>query len=178
MDLGVLQTLINMNNLVLNNLKTANKDTIEQIYILNQDLTPMVGSLNSSNELKDLIDMSSHSFYIEKKGELVAFIVCLRENSIYKSQNYIHFDKKYERFLYIDRVGVKKKHDNKGIGTYLYEHIFNINDENGLRICAEVNIEPKNEISLRFHQKMGFKETSEKTINSDYKVKYVEKDVR
>ena len=73
MDLGVLQTLINMNNLVLNNLKTANKDTIEQIYILNQDLTPMVGSLNSSNELKDLIDMSSHSFYIEKKSELVAF---------------------------------------------------------------------------------------------------------
>ena len=39
----------------------------------------MVGSLNR-NELKDLIDMSSHSFYIEKKSELVAFIVCLREN--------------------------------------------------------------------------------------------------
>ena len=178
MVLGVLQTLIIMSNLVLSNLKTANKDTIEEIYILNQDLTPMVGSLNSSNELKDLIDMSSHSFYIEKKGELVAFIVCLRENSIYKSQNYIHFDKKYERFLYIDRVGVKKKHDNKGIGTYLYEHIFNINDENGLRICAEVNIEPKNEISLRFHQKMGFKETSERTINNNYKVKYVEKNAR
>ena len=62
--------------------------------------------------------------------------------------------------------------------VHIYKHIFNINDENGLRICAEVNIEPKNEISLRFHQKMGFKETSEKSINSDYKVKYVEKDVR
>ena len=130
MGLGVLQTFIKMSNLVLCILKTAIKATIEQAYILNQDLTPMVGSLNSSNELKDLIDMSSHSFYIEKKSELVAFIVCLRENSIYKSQNYIHFDKKYERFLYIDRVGVKKKHDNKGIGTYLYEHILNINQGN------------------------------------------------
>tara|TARA_B100000579_G_scaffold85365_1_gene66733 strand:- start:21 stop:524 length:504 start_codon:yes stop_codon:yes gene_type:complete len=167
-----------MSNLVLSNLKTANKDTMEEIYILNQELTPMVGSLNSSNELKDLIDMSSHSFYIEKKSELVAFIVCLRENSIYKSQNYVHFDKKYKRFLYIDRVGVRKKHGNKGIGTYLYEHIFNINDGNALPICAEVNIEPKNEISLRFHQKMGFEETSEKSINSDYKVKYVEKNAR
>ncbi len=138
----------------------------------------MVGSLYNSNELKDLIDISSDSFYIEKKSELVGFIVCFRENSIYKSQNYIHFNKKYERFLYIDRVGIKKKHDNKGIGTYLYEHIFNINDENGLRICAEVNIEPKNEISLRFHEKMGFKETSERTINNNYKVKYVEKNAR
>ena len=178
MGLGVLQTLIIMSNLVLSNLKTANKDTIEQIYILNQDLTPMVGSLDNSNELKDLIDMSSDSFYIEKKSELVGFIVCFRENSIYKSQNYIHFNKKYERFLYIDRVGIRKKHDNKGIGTHLYEHIFNINDENELPICAEVNIEPKNEISLRFHQKMGFKETSERTINNNYKVKYVEKNVR
>ena len=104
--------------------------------------------------------------------------MCFRENSIYKSQNYIHFNKKYERFLYIDRVGIKKKYANKGIGTYLYEHIFNINNENELPICAEVNIEPKNEISLRFHQKMGFKETSERTINSNYKVKYVEKNVR
>ena len=178
MDLGVLQTFIIMSNLVLSNLKTANKDTIEQIYILNQELTPMVGSLDNSNELKDLIDISSDSFYIEKKSELVGFIVCFRENSIYKSQNYIHFNKKYERFLYIDRVGIKKKHDNKGIGTYLYEHIFNINDKNELPICAEVNIEPKNEISLRFHQKMGFKETSERTINNNYKVKYVEKNAR
>ena len=75
MDLGVLQTLIIMSNLVLSNLKTANKDTIEQIYILNQDLTPMVGSLDNSNQLKELIDMSSDSFYIEKKSELVGFIV-------------------------------------------------------------------------------------------------------
>ena len=178
MGLGVLQALIIMSNLVLSDLKTANKDTIEQIYILNQDLTPMVGSLDNSNELKGLIDMSSDSFYLEKKSELVGFIVCFRENSIYKSQNYIHFNKKYRRFLYIDRVGIKKKHDNKGIGTYLYEHIFNISDENELPICAEVNIEPKNEISLRFHQKMGFKETSERTINSNYKVKYVEKNAR
>ena len=120
MDLGALQALIIMSNLVLSNLKTANKDTMEEIYILNQELTPMVGSLNSSNELKDLIDMSSHSFYIEKKSELVAFIVCLRENSIYKSQNYVHFDKKYKRFLYIDRVGVRKKHGNFEIYIYCF----------------------------------------------------------
>ena len=61
MDLGVQQTLIIMSNLVLSNLKTANKDTIEQIYILNQDLTPMVGSLDNSNELKDLIDTVSYT---------------------------------------------------------------------------------------------------------------------
>ena len=64
------------------------------------------------------------------------------------------------------------------LGKSVNKAVFNINNENELPICAEVNIEPKNEISLRFHQKMGFKETSKRTINSNYKVKYVEKNVR
>ncbi|MAI03070.1 MAG: GNAT family acetyltransferase [Gammaproteobacteria bacterium] len=178
MDLEIQLLQIIMNKLILNDLKTANKNTLEDVYTLNQDLIPMVGSLNSSSELKNLIDESSNSFYIEKKGKLAAFIVCFREKSEYRSLNYRHFDHKYEKFLYIDRVGVRKTHRNKGIGAYLYEHIFNINEENKLPICAEVNIKPRNEISLRFHEKMGFKETSERTINSNYKVKYVEKNAR
>ncbi len=178
MGLEVQLLLIIMNNLTLHDLKTANKNTLEEVYVLNQDLIPMLGSLDSSSELKTLVDESSNSFYIEKKGKLAAFIVCFRENSEYRSLNYRHFDHKYEKFLYIDRVGVSKTHINKGIGTYLYKHIFNINDQIQLPICAEVNIEPKNEISLNFHKKLGFKETSEKQIKSGYKVKYLEKNVR
>ena len=155
-----------MNNLTLNDLKTANRNTLEEIYVLNQDLIPMIGSLNSSNELKNLIEKSSHSFYIENKGKLVAFIVCFRENSEYRSPNYKHFDHKYEKFIYIDRVGVTKTLENRGIGTYLYKYMFDINAVDKLPICAEVNIEPKNEISLNFHKKLGFIETSEKLIKS------------
>ena len=66
MGLEVQLLLIIMNNLTLHDLKTANKNTLEEVYVLNQDLIPMLGSLDSSNELKTLIDESSNSFYIEK----------------------------------------------------------------------------------------------------------------
>ena len=70
--------------------------------------------------------MSSHSFYIENKGKLVAFIVCFRENSEYRSPNYKHFDHKYEKFIYIDRVGVTKNLKIEGL-ELIYINIFNIN---------------------------------------------------
>ena len=44
-----------------------------------------------------------------------------------------------------------------------------------LPICAEVNIVPINEESIKFHEKMGFKKVSEAYSNSNYSVRYYEK---
>ena len=48
-----------------------------------------------------------------------------------------------------------------------------IKDE--LPVCAEVNIVPINKESIKFHEKMGFKEVSEAYSNSKYGVRYYEK---
>ena len=65
----------------------------------------MLSSLGDLGKLEDLIKLSTfEAWYFREK---YAFIVCMRENLPYESPNEI-FSKKIQKFLYIDRVGVKK----------------------------------------------------------------------
>ena len=61
-----------------------------------------------------------------------------------------------------------------GFGTQLYRYLDELAFEDSLPICCEVNSVPKNEISLNFHIKNGFKEVGEKNFH-DHSVKYFEK---
>ena len=159
-------------------LKEATQSILNDVYKLNELLAPMVGSLKSPEELCSLIEMSSHSFYALKNHQLAGYIVCFKEQSNYHSQNYRHFNGKFSKFCYIDRVGVPRDLENQGIGTELYNYVFNIDDFSNTRFCAEVNVKPMNEISLNFHRKLGFKETSKRLINNEHEVVYLEKYVR
>ena len=42
--------------------EVSDKNTLEKLYLLNQDNTPEVGSLESIEELSNLIEMSSINF--------------------------------------------------------------------------------------------------------------------
>ena len=154
-----------MENLSILCLKEAKTSILDDVYELNELLAPMVGSLKSPQELRSLINMSSNSFYAIKNDCLVGYVVCFKEQSNYHSLNYRHFFLKYKKFIYIDRIGVPKELENQGIGTQLYNYIFDIEEFNNTPFCAEVNIKPKNEVSLNFHKKIGFKENYKRQIN-------------
>ena len=68
--------------------EVSDKNTLEKLYLLNQDNTPEVGSLESIEELSNLIEMSSINFFILDNDEIIGFIICFRENSKYQSLNY------------------------------------------------------------------------------------------
>ena len=162
------------NDLKLHDLKVANTKEISDIYDINQALIPDVGSLKDIGTLKKLIELSKISEALKVKGELVGFYVCFGEKSEYDSINYKYFNKKYSRFLYVDRIGIKKSFENRGFGKYLYSNIFKKMRASDQALCAEVNILPKNERSLIFHENLGFTRVLDKEINHKYKVTYME----
>ena len=49
----------------------------------------------------------------------------------------INIFKKIQKFLYIDRVGVKKGFENRGFGSFMYGNIFKNYINEQLTICAE-----------------------------------------
>ena len=71
--------------------KNPSKNLLKNIYKLNQENTPEVGSLVSLNELEKLINMSANNYLVILDNSLIGFIVCLREGSKYKSKNYRYF---------------------------------------------------------------------------------------
>ena len=59
-----------------------NEAQLQAIYDLNQANTPEVGSLESMQHLKQLIDFSAYNLLVLKEDKIVGFIICMREYGI------------------------------------------------------------------------------------------------
>ena len=128
----------------------------------------------STEELSNLIKISSLNFYILKNDEIIGFVICFRENTKYQSLNYKFFSETEDKFLYIDRVVVDSKHRRNGSASYLYKHLSYLAKLEHIPICCEVNTKPRNDISINFHTKHGFKDVGEQNFD-DHSVVYLKK---
>ena len=92
----------------------------------------------------------------------------------YSSENYIWINKRYNSFIYVDRIVIDEKYRNIGIGSYsLYSFAKTYYGKIENIIC-EVNILPYNKPSINFHKKYGFKEIGQKdTENGKKRVSYM-----
>ena len=150
---------------------TNNEVQLKSIYDLNQANTPKVGPLESINHLKKLIELSAYNLLVQDDDEIVGFIICMREGSAYGSENYKFFTQRLKKFLYVDRVAIDERHRRAGLGQAIYEDIFAQACQDNLPIALEVNIEPNNQPSLNFHEKMGFDKVGSRDFE-DHSVAY------
>lgn len=102
---------------------------------------------------------------VEDEGFVTAFLLALREGAAYDSVNYRWFAERYPRFLYVDRVVVSKQRKSRGAGALLYRELFSFAVDQGLPLVAcEVDLEPPNPDSLRFHARFGFTEVGQQLV--------------
>ena len=160
-------------NCRLRSINVSNYSELElnAIFDLNQLNTPEVGSLESLDYLKKLIGLSAYNLLVLKCEEIVGFIICMREGSTYGSENYKFFTQRLKKFLYVDRVVVDERHRRSGLGKAIYQDIFAYVNDKNLPIALEVNTEPVNQPSLKFHEKMGFEKVGSKDFD-DHSVAY------
>ena len=144
---------------------------LKSVFNLNQENTPEVGSLESMNHLKKLIELSAYNLLVLDDDEIVGFIICIREDSSYGSENYQFFTQRLKKFLYVDRVAIDERHRRAGLGQAIYEDIFAQASEDNLPIALEVNTQPINQPSLNFHEKMGFDKVGSRDFE-DHSVAY------
>ena len=146
---------------------------VSDIYIINQDNVPEVGSLDSIDQQKKLLSVSSYHSILLEDDELIGFAICFRESRPYWSENYKYFENKLDRFLYVDRIAIRNDYRRQGHAKRMYEDIFNFAGQDGLTVTAEVNTKPANQGSIRFHEYMGFKEVGVRSFD-DHDVAYFE----
>lgn len=146
---------------------------VSDIYSINQDNVPEVGSLDSLDQQRKLLSISSYHSILLEENELIGFSICFRESRPYWSENYKYFEDKLDRFLYIDRIAIRSEYRRQGHAKRMYEDIFNFASQDDLIVTAEVNTKPANQGSLRFHEYMGFKEVGARSFD-DHDVAYFE----
>ena len=154
--------------------RSLSSNTLENLYKLNQENTPEVGSIKSYESFVSLLDISSINLLIEYKKQPVGFVICFRENLEYESLNYKFFNETKQKFLYIDRVVIQSDYRRMGFGTKVYKYIDGVAAKESLPICCEVNSIPLNQISFNFHAKNGFIMVGERDFK-DHSVRYLQK---
>ena len=130
---------------------------IDAMWAINEQGLPGTGKV-SKKEIVQLLEFSSLSVGAYDQGELVGFVICLPPKTAYGSLNYAWFNEHYESFVYVDRIAVSEENRNKGVGSALYDHVVSYSKQHGAPVAAEVNREPPNPGSMRFHNRFGFEE--------------------
>ena len=153
--------------------KPFSDSDLDQIWSINQENIPEVGSVANLERLNQLIDWSSHLLVIREQ-EIAGFIILMRENQDYDSLNYDFFNSQNYPFLYVDRIAIKEGHRRQGLGKMIYEKTIDIANDLNLPTCCEVNTIPRNGPSLAFHDNFGFKEVGAKDYD-DHSVVYLKK---
>ena len=92
----------------------------------------------------------------EANERIVGFLMAMDQNTYYDSINFLWFKNKVNKFYDIDRVIVDESMRGKGIASLLYREV--IDTKGDIPLVAEVSINPSNEGSIIFHDKIGFKD--------------------
>ena len=141
-------------------------DDVDSMWVINEQGLPGTGQV-SKHELANLLDLSVLSIGAFHQGELAGFVICLSPGTSYGSLNYAWFNKRFDEFIYVDRIAVSEEHRNHGIGTDLYGCVISYSQQHNAPITAEVNSEPPNPGSMRFHVRQKFEEIG--TLQHEHK---------
>jgi predicted GNAT superfamily acetyltransferase len=99
------------------------------------------------------------AFFVRVAGETEAFCIALDQNAGYHNPNFDWFCGRLQRFVYIDRVVVAERARGRGLARAMYHALRGAAKEAAHTVlCCEVNVDPPNLASDRFHQGFGFSE--------------------
>ena len=130
------------------------------VLAINKYSVAMLSPLNQA-QLERLVEQASIAVVAEVDNNIAAFLLVIGPNADYASVNYQWFNQHYPDFLYIDRIVVHHDYRGKRIGHKLYEYVLReAKTKTATRLCAEIDIQPPNLPSLKFHLKWGFSEVS------------------
>lgn len=108
--------------------------------------------------LEEIAHQADRFDVIEVDGELGGFVVTFGPLSTYDSENYRWFAERHDRdFYYLDRIVLAESHRRRGLGSFVYDEIETVARPYG-RLTLEVNLVPRNDISLTFHDRRGYVE--------------------
>lgn len=139
-------------------LRDATRSDFPAILALNDDSVHFLSPLDEAR-LTQLAKASCTLRVIEEGGTVAAFLLGFRKGADYDSPNFLWFDARFDDFIYVDRVVVSPEFRGRKLAGILYDDFESYARARGVpRITCEVNVEPPNPVSLKFHARRGFRE--------------------
>jgi predicted GNAT superfamily acetyltransferase len=153
---------------------------VTRVLDINNANTPGVSELTMIELATDLKN-SLHALVIDNEhGEVCAFCITFDPNAPEAGTNHQWFAERYKSFVYLDRIAIDSNHQNRGLGVLLYQTVEQrmLESAEHSLLCCEVNLEPPNLGSLRFHTRIGFSEVGQHSPQQGYVVSLLQKVIR
>ena len=153
---------------------------LPQVLEINNANTPGVSELTMA-ELESDLKNSLHALAVDNEhGEVCAFCITFAQDAPDAGDNHRWFAERYKSFVYLDRIAIDSNHQNRGLGALLYQSVEQhmLNSAEHSLLCCEVNLEPPNPGSLRFHKRIGFTEIGQYSPQQGYLVSLLQKVIR
>ena len=146
----------------------ASDRVLDAVLTLNEAEVPHVGAVDI--EKMRWFSEHAHYFRVARCGDrLAGFLVGLLPDSPYPSPNYRWFCQRYANFGYIDRVAVADEFRRRGIASRLYNDFTDWLPVEVRMLACEVNLDPPNPASMRFHERLGFEIVGEQALDGGRK---------
>ncbi|MBS0275425.1 MAG: GNAT family N-acetyltransferase [Proteobacteria bacterium] len=125
---------------------------------LNEESVHFLAPMDEAN-LAKWSAAASYFRVVELEGKVAAFLLGFRKDDDYNGVNFAWFAQRYSDFVYVDRIVVAPEFRGRKLADQLYDDFEAFARGRAVRhLTCEVNAEPPNPVSLRFHEKRGFKE--------------------
>lgn len=106
-------------------------------------------------------------------GDVAAALIAFDQDSAYRGLNFAWFRARHPRFIYVDRLVVDPAWRGRGLARALYADLFAHAAASGHALVGcEVNSDPPNPASDRFHAAQGFEPVGSAT-NGSKTVRYL-----
>lgn len=136
--------------------RAMKQDDIAAILAINAAGWPGVAPL-TLHETDTMLAGITRCWVADGADGISGYLIAYAASDVYDGEEFAWFRRQCAAFLYIDQVAIAPKSRHAGIGSQLYRvaaehaltHSLNI-------LTCEVNTDPPNPISLRFHRALGF----------------------
>jgi len=161
---------------IVRNIESAD---LTRVLEINNANTPGVSELTLP-ELETDIKNCLHALAIDnEQGKVCAFCITFAPDAPDAGVNHRWFADRFDSFVYLDRIAIDSAYQNLGLGVLLYQSVEQqmITSAQHSLLCCEVNLEPPNPGSLRFHHRIGFAEVGQHSPQEDYLVSMLSKNL-
>jgi len=141
---------------------------LDTLFAINQAGVPGVGN-ETKTSLETWINLSTAFIAADEKNTPLGFLTVIEPGTKrYDSENLRWFEAYLRQYggdlIYVDRIAVAETARGQNIGERLYKAAFEA-FASRQQIGCEVNIQPPNPGSMRFHARLGFKRIGERSYD-------------
>jgi uncharacterized protein len=139
-------------------IREARPEDVAALHAINAAGQPGVAPL-TAHEASAIAARATPCWVAEESGGVRGYLIAYTASDVYDGEEFAWFQQRYAAFLYIDQIAVSPESRHSGVGSQLYQVAGEYARAHGLNILTcEVNVEPPNPISLRFHRALGFQD--------------------